>query len=137
VLEFVRHNIWLFLAAVLSGGFLIWPLIAKRLSGAREVGAVEAVQLINRRDAVVLDVREPGEFDGGHIAGAKNFPVGAIEKRAGDLARFREKPVLIVCATANRSHAAFNVLRKLGFVDVHILSGGMNAWRQASLPLEK
>jgi len=136
-LEFVQNNIWLFLIAAVSGAVLVWPWVAKRVSGAAEVGPLEAVQLINRKDAVVLDVREPGEFAAGHIAGARNFPLAAIEKRASDLARFKSRPVLIACATSARSHAAFGALKKLGFGEVYVLAGGMSAWQQASLPVEK
>jgi rhodanese-related sulfurtransferase len=136
-LEFVQNNIWLLLIAVVSGAVLIWPWVAKRVSGAKEVGPLEAVQLINRKDAVVLDVREPGEFAGGHIAGARNFPLAALEKRAPDLARFKSRPMLIMCATGTRSHAAFGALKRFGFGEVYVLAGGMNAWQQASLPVEK
>jgi len=136
-LEFVQNNIWLFLIAVTSGAVLVWPWIAKRVSGAKEVGPMEAVQLINRRDAVVLDVREPGEFSAGHIAGARNFPSAALEKRASDLDKFKSRPVLIACGNGTRSHAAFGVLKRQGLSELYVLSGGMNAWQQASLPLEK
>jgi rhodanese-related sulfurtransferase len=136
-LEFVQNNIWLFLVAVVSGGMLVWPLIAKHMTGAREVGPVEAVQLINRKDALVLDVREPGEFGAGHIVGARNIPLGALEKRTSELEKFRSRPVLVACGTGTRSQAAFGGLKKLGFSDVYVLSGGMHAWQQASLPVEK
>jgi rhodanese-related sulfurtransferase len=137
VLQFVESNIWLVLIALVSGGMLIWPSIAKRLSGAREVGPLEAVQLINRKDAVVVDVREPGEFNAGHIVGARNFALSAVDKRASDLQKFKTKPVVIVCGTGNRSHAAFDALKKVGLGELYVLSGGMNAWQQASLPVEK
>ena len=136
-MEFVQNNIWLFLIAVASGAVLVWPWIAKRLSGATEVGPLEAVQLINRKDAVVLDVRESGEFSAGHIAGARSFPLATLEKRASDLERFKSRPVLIAGANGARSHAAFGALKKLGFSQLYVLSGGMNAWQQASLPVEK
>jgi rhodanese-related sulfurtransferase len=136
-LDFIINNIWLVLIALASGGFLVWPWFAKRLSGAKEIGAMEAVQLINRKDAVVIDVREPGEFASAHIGGARNIPLGQIEKRAGDLQKFRNKPVLLTCASGSRSHVAFASLKKLGFSDVYVLSGGIGAWQQASLPVEK
>lgn len=136
-MEFVQNNIWLFLIAVVSGGMLIWPSIAKRVSGAREVGPLEAVQLINRKDALVLDVREPAEYSAGHIVGARNMPLAALEKRASELEKYRTKPVLVACGTGSRSQAAYGGLKKLGFSDLYVLSGGMHAWQQASLPLEK
>jgi rhodanese-related sulfurtransferase len=135
--EFIRNNIWLVLAALASGGYFLWPWISRSAGGGNEVGPMAAVQLINRKNAVVLDVREQGEFNGGHISGAKNFPVASIEKRASDLKKYTNKTVLILCASGTRSRAACAALRKMGFEDVHVLSGGMAAWKQANLPVEK
>jgi rhodanese-related sulfurtransferase len=135
--EFIGNNIWLVLAAVVSGGYFLWPWISRRASGVNDVGPIAAVQLINRKNAVVLDVQEEGEFNGGHISGAKNFPAASIEKRAGDLKKYANKPVLISCASGARSHVAYTALRKQGFQDLHVLSGGLGAWKQANLPVEK
>jgi rhodanese-related sulfurtransferase len=135
--EFVSENIWLVLAAVVSGGYVIWPFISRSTSGLREIGAMEAVQMINRKDAVVLDVREQGEFDSGHIAGSRHIPVGALEKSADNLKKSASKPVVVVCASGARSRGACATLKKLGFEDVYLLAGGLGAWRQASLPVEK
>jgi rhodanese-related sulfurtransferase len=136
-LKFVIDNIWLVLAVVVSAAVLVWPWISKRMSGAREVGPMEAVQLINRQDAVVLDVRDQGEYKAGHVANARNIPAAAIDKRADEIAKFKNKPVLIACASGGRSHAAFAALKKQGFTNVSVLSGGMAAWQQANLPVEK
>ncbi len=135
--EFIANNIWLVLVAVVSGGYFLWPWISRSAGGGSEVGPVAAVQLINRKNAVVLDVREQGEFNGGHISGSKNFPAASIEKRASDLKKYSNKPVLISCASGARSRAAYATLRKLGFEDLHVLSGGLGAWKQANLPVEK
>ncbi len=135
--EFIVNNIWLVMAAVLSGGYFLWPWISRRASGLNEVAPMAAVQLINRKNAVVLDVREQDEYRAGHITGAKNFPVASIEKRAGELKKYLNKPVLISCASGARSHTACTALRKLGFQDLHVLAGGLGAWKQANLPVEK
>jgi rhodanese-related sulfurtransferase len=135
--EFISNNIWLVLAALVSGGYFLWPWISRGTGGGNEVGPMAAVQLINRKNAVVLDVREQGEFNGGHISGAKNFPVASIEKRASELKKYTKKPLLVSCASGARSRTAQAQLRKLGFEDIHILAGGLGAWRQANLPVEK
>ena len=77
-IEFIQKNIWLVMIAVASGAMLIWPLISKRFLRGKEVGVVQAVQLINREDAVILDVREAAEFKTGHIPHARNIPVGRL-----------------------------------------------------------
>lgn len=115
----------------------IWPSIAKLFSRTREVGVTEAVQLINRKDAVIVDVREPNEFKAGHIPNARNFPLAQIKERAKDLAKLKGKPLLLVCQTGARSAQACVDLQKDGFAEAVTLAGGMGAWQQAAMPLEK
>lgn len=136
-MKFVQDNIWLILIAIASGVGLVWPSVARRLSGIPQVGVAEAVTLINRRDAVVLDVREQSEFDRGHIAGARHLPAGQVKTRIGELDRFKGRPVVVHCATGNRSQAAAAALKAAGFGEVFNLQGGLGAWEQAGMPLEK
>lgn len=135
--SFIQQNIWLVLIALVSGGVLVWPLISRRISGAAEVGAMEAVQLMNRKDAVMVDLREPAEFGAGHVPNARNIPHAQIEARIGELEKSKGKPIVLVCQTGGKSHAASTRLKKAGFGEVVVLSGGMGAWQQASLPVEK
>ena len=137
IVEFATKHIWLVAIAVISGGYVILPLITKGASGVREVGPMEAVQLMNRNDAVVLDVREEGEFSGGHIAGSKHFPLTSLEKRSGELKKYLKKPVVVVCASGARSRSACGTLKKLGFENVTTLAGGIGAWQRANLPTVK
>lgn len=136
-MTFIEQNIWLMLIALASGGVLVWPLISRKLSGATEVGPMEAVQLINRKDAVMVDLREPAEFNGGHAPNARNIPQSQLDKRAGELEKLKDRPVILVCQTGGRSHAVTAQLRKAGLGQVMVLSGGINAWQQANLPVEK
>jgi rhodanese-related sulfurtransferase len=135
--EFIQNNIWLVIVAVTSGVLFVWPTVGKLFSRAREVGVVDAVQLINRKDAVVLDVREPGEFKSGHIPNARNVPAGQVATRMKELEKFRNKVVLLACGGGPRSAAVSAQLRKEGFGEVYALAGGMVAWQQAGMPLEK
>jgi rhodanese-related sulfurtransferase len=135
--EFVQKNIWLVIIAVASGALFVWPSIAKLFSRGREVGVVEAVQLINRRDAAILDVREPSEFKAGHIPNARNFPAGQIKERTKELEKLKNKPLLLVCQTGSRSGQVCAALQKDGVGEPVALSGGMAAWQQAGMPVEK
>jgi rhodanese-related sulfurtransferase len=135
--KFVLNNIWLVLAAAVSGAILIWPLVNRRLSGVPEVGALQAVQLINRKDAVMIDVREAAEFGAGHAPNAKNIPLAQLGNRIGELQKFKSRPAVIVCQTGGRSHAATALLKKAGFTEVVVLAGGIGAWQQANMPVEK
>jgi rhodanese-related sulfurtransferase len=136
LVKFVTENIFLIAIAFVSGAMLVWPLV-RRGAGGPSVGTLEATMLINQKDAVVLDVREPGEFAQSHILNARNVPLGELEARIKDLERFKEKPVIVSCATGNRSGTAASILRKRGFTNVVNLAGGVAAWQQAGLPTEK
>ena len=93
-MEFVQKNIWLVLIAVVSGLMFLWPTVAKLFGRVKQLGVAEAVQLINRQDAAILDVREPGEFKSGHIPNARNVPAGQIAERMKDLEKLKGKAVL-------------------------------------------
>ena len=131
------YHLMLFGTAVVTGGMLIWPLFGRMIRPGKEVSAVEAVQLINRRDAVVLDVRTAAEYAGGHITGARNIPEAQLAERVKELERFMARPIVVSCASGARSVRATAVLQKHGFTEVVNLRGGMGAWQQAGMPLEK
>ena len=135
-MKFVIDNIFLIAVAFVSGAMLVWPLV-RRGAGGPSVNTLEATQMINRQDALVLDVREQAEYAQAHILNSRGLPLSQIEARVGDLEKFKDKPVIVVCASGNRSSAAAAVLRKHGFSKVFNLSGGFAAWQQAGLPLQK
>ena len=135
-MDFVRNNLLLFVVAFVSGAMLLWPVFRKS-TGGPWVNTAEATHLINREDALVVDVRDPGEYGAGHILGAKNVPLARIDERAPDLGKRKDRPLILYCDTANRSGKAIAALRKQGFTRVVNLSGGLGAWQQAGLPVEK
>ena len=135
-MEFVQNNILLIAVAFASGAMLLWPLV-RRSSGGPWVDTLMATQLINREDALVLDVREPAEFAGGHILGAKNVPLAQLKARASEFAKHKNKPVIVHCETGSRAGGAVGILGGEGFARVHNLAGGFGAWRQAGLPVQK
>lgn len=135
-MDFVRNNLLLFAVAVISGAMLLWPLF-RRTAGGPWVTPAQATHLINREDALVVDVRDPGEYSAGHILGAKNVPLARIDDGASDLGKRKDRPLILYCDTANRSGKALGALKKQGFTRVAHLSGGISAWQQAGLPIEK
>jgi rhodanese-related sulfurtransferase len=135
--EFLSQNIVLVALLIASGAMLIWPSIAKTIGGSKEIGTLEATRLMNTGNALVLDIRDNGEFNGGRIPKSKNIPLAEIEKRVDEIARFKDKPVIITCKSNTRAGAAARALKALGFTDVYQLQGGIAAWQQASLPTER
>jgi rhodanese-related sulfurtransferase len=136
-LQFIQSNIWLVLIAVGSGAMLLWSFLGNRLRGIKEVDNPAALQLINHKNALVLDVREESEFNAGHIRGAKPIPLLKLKERLGELERYREKPIVVVCRSGSRSSTACALLGNREFGQVYNLLGGMMAWQKADLPLEK
>lgn len=136
LVEFVRNNLLLFVVALVSGGMLLWPLV-RRTTGGPWVNPTQATQLINREDALVVDVREANEFASGHVLGAKNLPLARLDAVGADLAKRKERPVIVYCDGSDRAAKAAAALRKQGFTRVLNLSGGLGAWQQAGLPVEK
>ena len=135
-MKFVLDNIFLIAVAFVSGAMLVWPLV-RRGAGGSSVNTLEATQMINRQDALVLDVREQAEFAASHILNARGLPLSQIDARVGDIEKFKDKPVIVYCASGNRSNTAAAALRKHGFSNVVNLSGGFGAWQQAGLPVQK
>ena len=122
---------------VASGIMLLWPTIAKSIGGSNDIGTLEATRLMNSGEALVLDIRDHGEYNGGRIPKSKNIPLAELDKRIDDLARFKDKPVIITCRSNTRAGAAARLLKSKGFINVRQLEGGFTAWQQASLPVEK
>jgi len=125
----------LMLAALASGLLLLWPTIAGG-AGSGAVGTSEAVRLINREKAVLIDVSEPEEFAQGHAAGARNVPLKSLQG-AKELPSNKQLPLVLMCSTGARAGRAASELRKLGHERAIALAGGLRAWRDANLPLEK
>jgi rhodanese-related sulfurtransferase len=135
-MDFIKNNIFLIAVAFVSGAMLIFPLVRSRASGP-SVGTTEATQLINREDALLIDVRDAEEYAKGHILGARNIPLAQLESRIGELEKHKEKPVIVSCDSGGRSAGALSTLRGKGFARAVNLAGGLNAWKQAGLPVEK
>ena len=106
-------------------------------AGAGALTANGAVQRINRDKAVVVDVREVDEFATGHIAAAKNLPVGQLEAKLAAAVKNKSLPLILVCATGARANKALATAKKLGYAQAEVLSGGLKAWKEANLPIEK
>jgi len=127
----------MFGAAVISGGMLIWPLFGRLTGKGSDIGTVEAVQLINRRDALVIDVRESDEFVSGHIVNSRHIPLAQLTDNLKSLEKFKTRPIIVNCRSGSRAAGAVGILRKHGFDEVFTLQGGILAWSQAGMPLEK
>ncbi len=136
-MSFLENNWLLILVFFMSGAMLAWPLVQRRMSPVKDIGNLEATRLINSANAVLIDVRETKEFEGGRLPNAIHIPLSQLGSRGAELARYVGRPVVAYCASGTRSRMAGSALARLGFTDVHHLLGGYRAWKAAGLPVEK
>ena len=133
-MQFIIDNIFLIAIAFISGGMLVWPLIQKSAAGPA-LSSLDATRLINGKNAQIVDIRAAGDFAKGSLPNAKNIPAAAIKDRAAELKK--ERPVIVVCDAGNAAGKVAAQLRAAGLAEVYVLAGGLNAWREAGLPLRK
>lgn len=134
-MKFIIDNWMIFAVALASGGMLLWPLVQGAANGS--LSASGAVQLINREKAVVIDVSEVEEFAASHMGGARNIPLSLLEEKLPTAVKNKTLPLILVCATGARANRALPVAKKLGYEQAQVMAGGLKAWKEASLPLEK
>ena len=134
-MKFVIDNWMIFTVAISSGAMLLWPMVQGAASGT--LSAAGAVQLINREKAVIVDVSEAEEFAAAHMTGARNIPLSQLEEKLPTAVKNKQLPLVLLCATGARAVRAEAIAKKLGYEKAQALSGGMKAWREAGLPVEK
>lgn len=136
-MQFLLDNALTLFITILSGYMLFWSYFGNRILGIKEADTVRAMQLINRSNALVLDVREQGEYDDGHIINSRLIPAPQLKERIGELEKYRNRPIVVVCRSGARASHIASWLGKQGFKETYLLTGGVKAWQKAGLPLEK
>lgn len=133
ILDFVLNNLMYVVLAVGSGGMLLWQTFNG--AGVDRVSPQEATLLMNREDALVIDVRDAAEWASGHIPNARHIVLDQLDKHLPEIEKFKARPLIVNCQSGNRSTMACGKLKKHGFEKVFNLSGGISAWREAGLPV--
>ena len=131
-LEFISNHLVLASMWVVT---LAAILFYHKRTSASSVAPQEAVMLINRKNAVVVDVRDRKEFDSGHIVDSLNIPLSKLKQRLNELIKHKQKPLIVVCKIGQHSGEAAKVLQDAGYDQVVRLSGGLSEWKAQSLPL--
>ena len=141
-MDFFFDNIVLIIIAFISGALLVWPLVTKGI-GVKKIGTLEATQLLNTKNAVLIDLREENNLNLGLIPQALRLPqskfeasFSSYEKKLTDNSKKTKKPIILI-ANANSSSKVEKFLERYGFQEVYSLEGGVNAWVDAGLPLKK
>ena len=131
-MQFLVDNIFLISIAFFSGAMLLWPLVRTKVSGPA-LTTLQVTQLINGKNATIVDIRSPEEFAKGSLPNARNLPAEKLKDGANGLKK--DKPVIVVCANGRAAARVAAQLRSSGFNDVFVLGGGLAAWREAGLPI--
>lgn len=134
LLFIAKHWYWvvIFIVALL---LLIHEESKIRGMGGSRLTPPLATRMINSEEAVVLDIRDASMFTQGHIAGSVNILAADLERNPKRLEKYKQRPVIVVCATGQKSVSIMNKLRKQGFDKVYVLQGGVNGWKNANMPL--
>ena len=136
-IEFATTHWDLFLALLVILLMLSGTNLISVIRGIKQVSPAEATQLINHQGGIVIDVREDKEFSEGHIINSLHIPMGSVQKRIPEIEKYKQKPLIISCRSGARSSTVCGWLRKHNFENVSNLKGGVMAWQNASLPLNK
>ena len=135
--EFVGNHLFLVMLFISILILLLWNVFGAAVSGIRQVNPAELTNLMNREDAVVVDVRSADDFSRSHILNAINIPDKDMQDRKSELDQYKAKPLVLCCATGPSSTRFARLLRQDGFEKVFSLAGGIASWRNANLPLSK
>jgi len=136
IIPFVIHH-W-FLCSIFIILLILLFIEEARVKGLfGQLSPQELVQLMNRESAVVLDIRNRDVFQEGHIVGAINIPQGDLDKDLTKLNKYKDRPIIIVCQMGQKAGEVAVKLKKQNFERVQVLSGGLNSWKNAQMPLVK
>ncbi|NOQ14748.1 MAG: rhodanese-like domain-containing protein [Methyloprofundus sp.] len=136
-IEFASKHWMLVVAFLAVTYFLIQDIIESSLRKYQTISPMLTVTKLNTGSPVIVDVRETGEFKKGHIADAIHIPVGSIESQVKKIDLYKQDDVIVVCHTGMRSATACTSLKKLGFENVFLMTGGMQSWEENKLPVVK
>lgn len=131
--EFIVNHWMLTTAFVVLAFLVLSDSLNRKLSGVTPVNTAEAVRIVNQQKGLFLDIREPSEFTKEHIADSVNLPLSTLSEDS--TLKNKAKPIILICASGQRSRTAAKQLNGKGFSDVYVLTGGLNSWKEAKLPL--
>jgi rhodanese-related sulfurtransferase len=133
--EFISNHIFLCGGLVVVLVMVVMAELDHQTGKAFQLGPVNAIRMMNDGETLLLDVRESAEYGKGHIKNATNVPLSSLKEKLNDIMQYKDKSVLVYCATGTASGRACKMLKQAGFTNVHNLEGGLSAWQDAKLPV--
>ena len=132
--EFIVNHWLLATLFVVLSSMLMSETLNQKISGMTAINTAQAIQLVNQQKGLFLDIREASEFSKEHIADSTSMPLSTLADNMGSL-KDKSQPIILICASGQRSRAAAKQLHKNEFSEIYVLTGGLNTWKEAKLPL--
>ncbi|WP_336365933.1 rhodanese-like domain-containing protein [Marinobacter sp. C2H3] len=132
--EFVVNH---YILASLFVAFLLAIFVLETRRGGSKISAQAAVSLINKDEAIVVDIRDRKEFTAGRITGSVNIPLNSLKSRASELNKYKDKQIIVADKMGQHGGMAVKQLNAEGYTNVVRLGGGISEWKEANLPLVK
>ncbi len=136
-IQFAQNHLLLSSAWFVVALFLGLTQFRHMASAPKAVSSQVLTNLVNREEGIVIDIRPQADFNKGHIHGARNIPLSKVKDSVKDLEKYKNTPIIMVCANGISVAAACNTLKKAGMEKVHKLAGGMGSWVGDNLPIVK
>jgi rhodanese-related sulfurtransferase len=136
-IEFFGNHTLLFVALFIIIIMLLQTVFSDVTRKYKLISAPKTIELINREDAVLIDTRNQADFKSGHISDAILIPLPDIKDSADKLKKYEGRPLIFYCKSGTRSDEACKLLSKQGFTNIYAISGGIQAWQDANMPLVK
>jgi rhodanese-related sulfurtransferase len=134
LIEFISNHPFMVAAWVLT---LVMFILFERSKAGKAVTPAQATNLINKENAVIIDIRPKKEWDTGHITGAKHIPLADLDRKMDELIKFQQRPIIVVCNLGQAASSATRKLKAAGYEKAVRLAGGMTEWKGQSLPIVK
>ena len=135
-MEFLQQNLLWAVLAVVSGTWLLVEFIRQQRDKS-QLTPIEATLLINREDAIAVDVRGEGDYEKGHLPNARHLPATDLERRSTELEKFRARPLILYCNSGATAAKGITTLKKAGFEKLFNLRGGLYEWEKAGYPITR
>jgi rhodanese-related sulfurtransferase len=134
LIEFISNHPFMVAAWVLT---LVMFILFERSKAGKAVTPAQATNLINKENAVIIDIRPKKEWDTGHITGAKHIPLADLDRKMDELIKYQQRPIIVVCNLGQAAGSATRKLKAAGYEKAVRLAGGMTEWKGQSLPIIK
>ena len=135
--EFIANHLFLCTLFVSILMLLIWNFVGDSVTGMKPLTPAEATNLINRENAIILDLRSESDFGQGHIINAMNIPAKQLSDSSSKLEKHKDVPIVVYCQNGSESSRMIRELKQKGFEKLHFLRGGLEAWQNSNFPVTK